>query len=168
MAVMDVATSAELELAHREHYRPLVRLAAILVDDVGACEEIVQDAFVAVFSRPTRPHDERQLAAYLRTAVLNGARSALRRRGTARRLRVAPPADTASAESSAMAAARHDHVLRALRSLPERQRDVLALRYWGDLAEADIADALGIAPGTVKTHVKRGLAALAERLEDER
>jgi RNA polymerase sigma factor (sigma-70 family) len=62
----------------------------------------------------------------------------------------------------------HRAVLDALRSLPDRQRDVLALRYWGELSEAEIADALGIAPGTVKTHAKRALDALAHRLEDRR
>ena len=168
MALMDVGTAADLEGAHRAHYRSLVRLAALLVDDIGSCEEIVQDAFVAVFSRPDRPHDEQPLAAYLRSAVLNGARSALRRRRTASRFAPGPVVDAESAETGAVGAARDDAVLRALRSLPDRQRDVLALRYWGDLSEGEIADALGIASGTVKTHAKRGLAALAEKLEDER
>lgn len=168
MALMDVGTAAELDGAHRAHYRTLVRLAALLVDDIGSCEEIVQDAFVSVFSRRDRPHDEQRLAAYLRSAVLNGARSALRRRQTARRYAPGRPLDVDAAEVGATAAALEDAVLRALRSLPDRQRDVLALRYWGDLSEGEIADALGIASGTVKTHAKRGLAALAEKLEDER
>ncbi len=168
MTVMDVGTAAELEAAHRAQYRSLVQLAALLVDDVGQCEELVQDAFVRVFSRRDRPHDARTLAAYLRSAVLNGARSALRRRQTARRFAPPRPGEADSADAALTEVDRHHAVLRALRSLPDRQRDVLALRYWGDLSEADIADALGIAAGTVKTHARRGLAALAELLEDER
>ncbi|MEY2569712.1 MAG: hypothetical protein QOE63_62 [Acidimicrobiaceae bacterium] len=169
MAIVDVVAPADLAAAHQEHYRGLVRLAALLVDDIATCEEIVQDAFVAVFARPDRLRSADKLPAYLRSAVLNGARSALRRRGAATRLRPVPsPGVVGSAESTAVLADDHAAVLRALRSLPDRQRDVLALRYWGDLSEAEIADALGIAPGTVKTHAKRGLAALAQMLEGAR
>jgi RNA polymerase sigma factor (sigma-70 family) len=59
-------------------------------------------------------------------------------------------------------------VLDALRALPDRQRDVLALRFYLDLSEAQIAETLGIKAGTVKTHVRRGLEALATTLEDRR
>jgi RNA polymerase sigma-70 factor (sigma-E family) len=169
MAIVDVVAPTDLAAAHREQYRGLVRLAALLVDDVTTCEEIVQDAFVAVFARADRLRSADKLPAYLRSAVLNGARSTLRRRGAAGRLRPVPsPGVVGSAESTAVLADEHAAVLRALRSLPDRQRDVLALRYWGDLSESEIADALGIAPGTVKTHAKRGLAALATMLEDSR
>ncbi|MGH9281699.1 MAG: sigma factor, partial [Acidimicrobiales bacterium] len=65
---------------HRVHYRSLVRLASILVDDLGVCEELVQDAFVAVLGRRDASLDRDKLPAYLRSAVLNGARSHLRRR----------------------------------------------------------------------------------------
>jgi RNA polymerase sigma factor (sigma-70 family) len=56
-------------------------------------------------------------------------------------------------------------MLAALRRLPDRQREVLVLRYFADWSEAAIADALGIAPGSVKAHAHRGLAALRARLE---
>lgn len=165
------ATSPGLDLAalHRAHYRSLVRLASVLVDDVGTCEELAQDAFVAVLSRRPGLRQEERAAAYLRSAVLNGARSHLRRRLVRRRPRRAEaPAAERSAEAAAMAAGEHDAVLAALRDLPERQREVLALRYYLDLSEADIADTLGIAAGTVKTHAQRGLAALAVALEGRR
>lgn len=164
------APSPGLDLAalHRAHYRSLVRLASVLVDDVGTCEELAQDAFVAVLSRPGLRHQERTVA-YLRSAVLNGARSHLRRRLVRRRPRRAEaPAAERSAEAAAMAAGEHDAALAALRALPERQREVLALRYYLDLSEAEIADTLGIAAGTVKTHAHRGLAALAVALEGRR
>lgn len=157
-----------LEAAFEEHYRSLVRLASLLLEDLATCEEVVQDAFVSVWRRPPALRDETRLPAYLRSAVLNGARSQLRRRGVRRRhLRSLGPAPTApAAEVTALAGDPDDAVLRALRSLPDRQREVLALRYYLDLSEVDIAATLGISAGSVKTHAHRGLQALAEALED--
>ena len=156
----------DLSAAYREHYRSLVKLASLLVDDVGRCEEIVQDAFVKVWRRPPDLAGEDRLPAYLRSAVLNGARSHLRHRGVERRhLRsVASPAAVPEARLPEDDA----RVLAALRALPDRQREVLALRYYLDLSEAEIATTLGISAGSVKTHAHRGLATLAERLEDLR
>src|SRR5262245_45181110 len=80
---------------YRDQYQSLVRLAAILIDDVSTCEEIVQDAFVSVFSRPRSLEDDSRLDAYMRSAVLNGARSHLRRRMTRERARpLRPVTDT--------------------------------------------------------------------------
>jgi RNA polymerase sigma-70 factor (sigma-E family) len=157
----------DLASTYQEHYRPLVRLASLLVDDVGRCEEIVQDAFVNVWRRPPDLSGDDRLPAYLRSAVLNGARSHLRHRGVERRhLRaVATPSAAPEARPDTGDDAR---VLEALRSLPTRQREVLALRYYLDLSEAEIATTLGISAGAVKTHAHRGLATLAERLEDLR
>lgn len=169
MAVMESSPQTDLESVHRQHYRALVRLAALLVDDIGTCEEIVQDAFVAVFRRPDRVRSAELLPAYLRSAVLNGARSALRRRRV--RERAAPrPVGRApiGPDDAAVRADEERAVLRSLRSLPGRQRDVLTLRYWGELSENEIAVTLGISAGTVKTHSKRGLEALAEALEGHR
>jgi RNA polymerase sigma-70 factor (sigma-E family) len=158
----------DLEPAYRAHYGSLVRLAALLIDDVGTCEEIVQEAFVRVWRRgsPVLRQTDR-LPAYLRSAVLNGARSHLRHAAVARRhLTVA--ADTTAGPDAQPLAGDDQRVLAALRSLPDRQREVLALRYYLDLSEAEIATTLGISSGSVKTHAHRGLAALAERLEDLR
>jgi RNA polymerase sigma factor (sigma-70 family) len=108
-----------------------------------------------------------RVAAYLRSAVLNGARSALRRKDPGPRLRIVS-STAAGPEAPDAVAARHDEeatVLAALRSLSHQQQSVLVLRYWLNLSEADIAETLGIGAGTVKTHARRGLAALAARLE---
>ncbi len=164
----------DLAALHRAHYRDLVRLASLLNDAVGTCEEVVQDAFVSVWRRAPRLRETDRLPAYLRSAVLNGARSHLRRRQVRQRpghLRVLHLEDGATSVSAEDAAVHDDDtraVLGALRRLPDRQRDVLALRFWGDLSETEIAATLGIAPGTVKTHVHRALAALATLLEDRR
>ena len=150
------------------HYRSLVRLGTLLLRDTAAAEEVVQDAFVAMHGAWGRLDDPDRALAYLRRSVVNGARSALRRREVAERHRPMPAPDAASAEHGAMVALEHQEVLRALRSLPIRQREVLVLRYYVDLAEADIADALGISRGAVKSHASRGMTALRHALEDPR
>jgi RNA polymerase sigma-70 factor (sigma-E family) len=166
----EVGPTATLADMHREHYRSLVKLASLLIDDRATCEEVVQDAFVAVFRSSARLRDESRLPAYLRSAVLNGARSQLRKRQVRNRLRSvdAPVADVASAETGALIADDQRAVLAALRSLPDRQRDVLVLRFYLDLSESEIATTLGIGAGTVKTHTRRGLDALARELESRR
>ena len=162
-----VADAYDLDRLYREHYRSLVRLASILVDDVATCEELVQDAFVAVLRRAGGWADADKAPAYLRSAVLNQARSHLRKQQVRRRwLRsVDPPVDLRGADSAALLDAESTEMLTALRSLPERQREVLALRYYLDLSEAEIAATLGIGTGSVKTHAHRGLAALALHFE---
>jgi RNA polymerase sigma-70 factor (sigma-E family) len=176
MAVMatrppELPTSGiDLAALHRAHYRELVKLASFLVADVGRCEELVQEAFVRVAARPGAIRDPDRAVSYLRSAVLNGARSALRRKDPEPRLRVVA-ATSPGQETPDTAAARHDDeaaVLAALRALPDRQQSVLVLRYWLDLPESEIADTLGIGAGTVKTHARRGLEALAARLEEHR
>lgn len=166
-----VATEHDAELAdlYREHYRSLVRMAALLLDDVALAEEVVQDAFVEMHRSWGRVSEPAKRPAYLRSVALNGARSRARRRGVGRRLEVvrgAPHGE--SAESGALRSEDRREVLAALRTLPDRQRECLVLRYYLDLSEAAIADTLGISPGSVKTHTHRGLAALERALEPKR
>jgi RNA polymerase sigma-70 factor (sigma-E family) len=156
----------QLAELHAGHYRSLVRLASLLVDDPGTCEELVQDAFVSVWRQRFRVDDPAKLPAYLRSAVLNGARSHLRKVGVRRRHLAAAPGTAPSAETGALASEETRRIIDALRALPDRQREVLALRYYLDLSEAEIAATLGISAGSVKTHAHRGLAALAPALEE--
>lgn len=162
------AADAELGELYRQHYRSLVRLASFLVDDVGTCEELVQDAFARAVVTAGSLRDQDRLAAYLRSAVLNGARSHLRHRRVVQRHAEPLPGPGVPADTVALAHDDHAAVLAALRGLPDRQREVLVLRYWMDLSEAEIASTLGISAGTVKTHAHRGLEALALTLEDRR
>ena len=153
------------------HYRSLVRLAALLLRDTAVAEEVAQDAFVAMhgaWNRLREPDDPDKALAYLRRSVVNGARSALRRRRVAERHAPQPDPDAPSAEHGAMLALEHAEVIAALRTLPERQREVLVLRYYLDLSEAGIADALGISRGAVKSHASRGLATVRRSLETSR
>jgi RNA polymerase sigma-70 factor (sigma-E family) len=147
------------------HYRSLVRLAALLLRDVGASEEVVQDSFIAMHGAWRRLRDPDRALAYLRQSVVNRSRSVLRHRTVELRHAPAPMPDAASAEHGAMGSLEHQEVIVALRRLPERQREVLVLRYYADLSEADIADAIGISRGAVKSHASRGMAALRATLE---
>jgi RNA polymerase sigma-70 factor (sigma-E family) len=143
----------------------LVRLASLLLREHSDAEEVVQDAFVKAYVRWRRVRDPDKALAYLRSAVLNGARSRLRHlRVVERTAPVAAPSG-APADAGVLAQEEHDQMIAALRSLPARQRECLALRYYLELSEAEIATTLGIAQGSVKTHVHRGLSTLAGRLE---
>ncbi|MGH9036749.1 MAG: SigE family RNA polymerase sigma factor [Acidimicrobiia bacterium] len=158
------AQDLDLRDLYREHRSALVRLAALLVGDEA--EEVVHDAFVRTHLAWDRLRDPERALSYLRSAVLNGARSRLRHLRVVGRTRETRPGPGPSAETVALAGEDHRRVIAALRSLPTRQRECLALRYYLDLSEAQIAATLGISSGSVKTHVHRGLAALAERLEE--
>jgi RNA polymerase sigma-70 factor (sigma-E family) len=146
-------------------YRSLVRLAALLLRDVGAAEEVVQDSFIAMHGSWRRLRDPDRALAYLRQSVVNRSRSALRHRSVQQRHAPAPMPDNASAEHAALETLEREEVIRALHLLPGRQREVLVLRYYLDLSEAQIADAIGISRGAVKSHASRGMAALRLSLE---
>jgi RNA polymerase sigma-70 factor (sigma-E family) len=139
-----------------------VRLAILLVDDPATAEDVVQEAFTGLHRHWTGLRDENAALGYLRTAVVNGSRSVLRRRRTAREYTPPHTADARSAESLAMLSAEHQAVVSALGQLPRRQREVLVLRYYGGLSEAEIADATGISRGTVKSTASRGLDAISK------
>ena len=158
-----VGTLAELYLANRLR---LVRLAVLLVDDEATAEDVVQDAFAGLHARWDRLRDRQAAVGYLQTAVVNNARSVLRRRRTARAYVPPHDADEGSPEGEVLLAAEHRQVIEALGQLPTRQREVLVLRYWSDLSEAEIASTLGMARGTVKSTASRALAALEKLLED--
>jgi RNA polymerase sigma-70 factor (sigma-E family) len=162
-------TADALAVLHQQHYTALVRLATLVVGDVGVAEQLTQDAFVRLQLRWGGLRQVDKAPAYLRSAVLNGARSHLRRRKVRDRhddRRTAEPA-TVTPESAALGRAEHERVVAALRRLPERQREAVALRYYLDLPGAEIAAAMGVSAGSVKTHLHRGLASLAAQLGEE-
>lgn len=151
-----------LATLYAAHYRSLVRLAALLLDDLAACEDVVQEAYVRMHGR--RLDDPHRALAYLRQTVVNLARSALRRRLVARRL--APPPERHTVDDAAYATVERDALVRALRTLPRREREALVLRYFGDLSEAQTAEAMGCAVGSVKGYTSRGLARLGTTMKE--
>ncbi|MGW2325206.1 SigE family RNA polymerase sigma factor [Streptomyces sp. NPDC001700] len=159
-------TLAELYRARR---LDMVRLAIFLVDDLHTAEDVVQDAFAAVCRRHgARLDDVQDAHAYLHTAVVNAARSVLRRRRTARAYTPPHPGPGAPVDEPLLLAEEHRQVLDALAHLTARQREVLVLRYWSDLSEAQIAETLGVSRGTVKSTASRALGTLEKLLEADR
>jgi RNA polymerase sigma-70 factor (sigma-E family) len=155
----------DLHVLYDAHWRYLVRLAALLVDDVASAEDVVQDAFVALHKRSSSLRDPDAALAYLRTSVLNLSRSVLRRRQVARKhLKVAEPEASAPADHDLLVREEHRAALVAVRALPRYQREVLILRYWSGLSEREIAQTLGISAGSVKSAASRGMATLQKVL----
>jgi RNA polymerase sigma-70 factor (sigma-E family) len=152
-----------LEQLYAGHYTGLVRLAVLLLRDQGLAEDVVQDSFVAMHGKWDRV-DPAKAPAYLRSTVVNRSRSALRHRSVVARHQPEPLPDGAPADDLVIRAERRTAVLDALAELPTRQREVLVLRYYLDLSEADIATTLGISRGAVKSHASRAAAALRQRL----
>ncbi len=160
-----------VEQLYAAHYRQLVRLSVLLVRDQGTAEEVVQDAFVALHGKWRGLRDPHRGLAYLRQSVVNRSRSVLRHRAVEVRHLATAAAEAAAAppvpgaDEAALRRAGRANVLDALHQLSDRQREVLVLRYYLDLDEAGIADALGISRGAVKSHASRGAAILRTLLE---
>jgi RNA polymerase sigma-70 factor (sigma-E family) len=159
-----------LEQLYAAHWRGLVRLAVLLLRDQGAAEDVVQDAFVAMYGRWRSLRDHDKALAYLRQTVVNRCRSAMRHRGVVERYvaRQQPALSVAdAADRPTLARDRRTAVLDALRALPTRQREVLVLRHYLELSETEIADTLRISRGSVKAHASRGAARLRALLAGE-
>lgn len=129
-----------VRLLYHSHCTALVRAAVLLVGDVPTAEEVVQDSFIAMYRAWWRLRDASKALPYLRSSVMNRA------------------------EENALAALERSSVLGALSALPIRQRQVIVLRYYACLSEAQIAATLGIAPGSVKSHAARALSSLRAAL----
>lgn len=146
------------------HWRAMVRLAVLLVDDVPTAEDVVQEAFLSLHRRQSGLRDQDASLAYVRAAVVNGCRSALRRRSVARRKLDELARRPAPHEDEAARIEGDEAMIAALRRLPRRMREVLVLRYWLDLSESQTAQVLGISAGAVKSSASRGLAKLRHDL----
>jgi len=168
-AAQRVEWSADLAVIelYTLQYKALVRLAAVLVRDTSTAEEVVQEAFIAMHDGWHRLKDAEKALAYLRQAVVNRSRSVLRHRLVVEKNAPKPAPDMPSAEHGAMALLERSAVIAALRDLPERQREALVLRYYADLSEAQIAAAMRISRGAVKSHTARAMAALRATLEKD-
>jgi RNA polymerase sigma-70 factor (sigma-E family) len=148
------------------HFSAMVRLAAVLGADDP--EDVAQEAFVRLHRRSAALRDPHAAIGYLRTTVVNLTRSRLRHLSVVRRHRPAAPEDAASAEHHAVRRESSRELVDALGRLSARHREALVLRYWLDLSEAEMAEAMSISRGTVKSHVSRGLDALAALMEGTR
>ncbi len=152
---------------YREHAVSLVRIALLLVGDQPSAEDVVQDAFLGLQRSLPRLRDPSKALSYLRTSVVNGCRSVQRSRSRARLRRVPHEPPVWSAESAAIASEDRRAVLAAAATLPERAREVLALRYYLDLSDGEIAAILHVTRSTVSSTASRALVTLARKLEEQ-
>ena len=156
---------ATLAGLHAEHWASLVRSAEWIVGDRGLAEEIVQDAFVRLVENWSRLKDPGAAPAWLRKTTVNLCRSRVRRFVIGRRKRdqLGASLRVVDASSEQLGEELADGPLgQAIRRLPDRQRECVALRFVHDLSLDDVAATLGISPGSVKTHLHRALARLKD------
>ena len=156
---------AAVSMLFHLHYRRLLGLAGLLVDDRGTAEEVVQDAFERLYRSWGGLRSPEAAVAYLDRSVVNGARSRLRRRFTERSFQLPEAGTTPSAESVGVDHRQRDDLVAAVRQLPQRQREVIVLRFYLDLSEEQIANWLGVSSGSVKKHASRATATLQKRME---
>lgn len=161
---MEPDSHAVIAAMFQEHGRALVRMARLFVDDRAAAEDLVQEAFIRLSRSLDRIQQPEKAAAYLRSIVLNLARDHNRRGLVSLRHRPPEPPRQPSTEETIELGDDQRRVVEALRSLPHRQRDVLVLRYYLELTPPEVAETLGISVNSVKTHQRRGMAALQQRL----
>jgi len=161
------ARAERFEVLFRRHYAALLRLGVVMLGSREPAEDVVQDAFVALHRRWKSLRDPEAAEAYLRSAVLNGCRSWVRRQVTQRAPRPLLPGreHPASPEEVAVGRAETESLVTAMRTLAVRQREVLACRYVLELSVAETAELLQISDGSVKAHTHRGLQALQQRIE---
>lgn len=156
------------EKLYRRYARPVFGLALRRLGDRGRAEEAVQETFVSIWRsaatyKPERGPGAPWLYGVARNAIVDRSRA-----------RYEPPAEAPeepSLETGPDERAEQSwtswRVHRALETLPEREREVIALAYWSDLSQSEVAEKLGIPLGTVKTRTRSALMHLAEALEGE-
>ena len=162
----DVDAGQAVTVLYREHATGLIRLAVVMLGDRPTAEDVVQEAFCGLYRRWAHLSDPAKSLPYVRSAVLNGCRTVIRRRSRHDGRLAAEPA-AASAEHDALLGEEHRAVIQGVRKLPPRQREALVLRYFMDLDVPEIAQSMGISPGTVKSTLSRGIAALGLMLGDD-
>jgi RNA polymerase sigma-70 factor (sigma-E family) len=175
-------TAAAVTALYAEHALGLVRLAVVVTGDRAAAEDIVQDSFLGLYRRWDKLPAMTAPLAYLRVSVMNGCRTALRRRSrfglwpggepggdldeAATAGPGAPGGPVESAEASVLLGEEQRTVAAALRELPRRQREAVVLRYYLDLSIEETAQVMGVSPGTVKSATHRALAAVGRTLKE--
>ena len=149
------------------HYASMLRLAVLLGADDP--ENVVAEAYYQIYRKWRRLKDTEAAEAYLRSTVCNLTRMRIRHLQVARKHEERPTQEVvASAESTALLHDDQRVLIHALQQLPARQREALVLRHWLGLKEQEIAAAMGISCGSVKTHTARGIAALTQAMEARR
>lgn len=162
----DSAAEAIAELYTNERHS-LLRMAALMTQDRTAAEDIVHDAFAGLRRRWDALDDPARAPAYLRVSVVNLARTFHRRRHLAwRQIRAWSGDTTDAADAPLLLGEEHRAVAEAVNRLPRRQQQVIALRYWAEMTDTEIAESLGVSPGTVRATASRALSTLLREMEN--
>jgi RNA polymerase sigma-70 factor (sigma-E family) len=156
--------AADVAAVYRAQAVGLIRLAYLMLGDRAAAEDVVQDAFCGLYRNWGRLTDSGAALPYVRSSVLNGCRTVLRRRARGHLVTMYQP-PSGSAEAAVLSREEREEVMRAVRQLPDRQREALVLRFYLDLPEPEIARVMGIRPGSVRSATHRALKALGHLLE---
>jgi RNA polymerase sigma-70 factor (sigma-E family) len=150
---------------YQAHALGLIRLAYVMLGDRPGAEDVVQEAFCGLYRHWEHLAEPNRALSYVRSSVLNGCRSALRRR-VARRALVTFQRPAVSAEASVLSGEERLEVMQAIRRLPGRQREVLVLRFYLDLPDDEIAKVMGIGASTVRSAAARALETLGRALKE--
>jgi RNA polymerase sigma-70 factor (sigma-E family) len=163
----DAAERAVTDL-YAAHALGMIRLAHIMLGDQQSAEDVVQEAFYGLYRRWSGLSDPGSAVDYVRSAVLNGCRSVLRRRTSARvsHGQLGEQPVVISAESAVLTGEERRAVMAALRRLPSRQREALVLRFYLDLSAEEAGTAMGIGPSSVRSATHRALASLGRMLQE--
>lgn len=152
-----------LEALYRAHATRLLRLAVLMVGDAGSAEEVLHEAFLR-FHDTSRSENGNELA-YLRRTVINLANNRHRHRRVVEKTPLPRAVEVPEPATSAVRSMTRGRVVEAVRELPARQRECVVLHYFEELSDREIAEALGISTGSVKTHLHRARTALRKNLE---
>lgn len=165
LAAREADREAALGALFHQHHLELVRLATLLGAESDA-EDVVADAFCELHRRWKRLRSAEAALPYLRSVIVNLVRMRVRHLQVVRKhSEWVRDDDVVSAEAQAIVRDDQRALVAALRTLPVRQREALVLRYWLGLKEVEIAEAMGISAGAVKSHTARGMAKLGSVLE---
>jgi len=159
-------SSSRLEDLYERHAADAIRLAYLLTGDAPLAEDLGHEAFVKVIGRLAHLRDPGAFEAYLKRTVVNLVRMHFRH-GAVERRYAHQAATMAESGSHGSDVPTTDSMRRALLALPERQRAAIVLRFYEDLPERSIAEALRCRPGTVRSLISRGLAALRDQMRGE-
>jgi RNA polymerase sigma-70 factor (sigma-E family) len=160
-----VPPAAAVSALYQEHALALIRLAHIILGNRAAAEDVVQDAFCGLYRRWAHIADKDKAVSYVRSSVLNGCRTVMRKNRPGELTDQYQPV-TVSAEAAVLSAEERLELVRAMRRLPDRQRDVLVLRYYLDLTDEQIASDLRLSINTVRSTRRRGLLSLQRKLKE--
>lgn len=150
---------------YQAHALSLARLALLMLGDRAAAEDVVQDAFLGLYRRWGKLANTDAAVGYLRASVLNGCRTALKRRSRPAIHFDDQPLE--SAETALLKSEEQQAVIAAIRRLPARQREALVLRYYLDLTEDQAAQAMGASRSAAKSATHRAIVAVGRMLKGE-